>query len=112
MVSDMAQKRKTGVSASSGPVSPAAMSREEYTAALSRLGYSQEGFARLVGSSPRTGQKWALGETRIPGCVALLLRLLLRLPDPRALADQLGGLPTRTRTDSHGRKAKTKETAR
>jgi len=85
----MGQDRKLGV--------VPAMTRDEYLAAIATLGYSQEGFARLVGSSPRTGQKWALGETRIPGSVALLLRLLLLLPNPRALADQLGGAETRKR---------------
>ncbi len=53
------------------------MTANQYRAALSRLDLSQVGAARLVGADPRTGRRWALGERPIPGCVAILLKLLL-----------------------------------
>lgn len=74
------------------------MTGDEFKGALSRLGMSQERFARLVGAAPRTGQKWALGETRVPGSVVLLLTLLDRRPELLAVVESLGGLPTRQRT--------------
>ena len=64
------------------------MSADEFRAAIAALGISQQGFAKLVGASPRTGQKWGLGEARVPGSVAVLLRLLLARPELMAvLAD-------------------------
>lgn len=59
------------------------MDRDEFRAAIKTLGFSQEGIAELLGASARTGQKWALGEARVPGCVDLLLRLLLERPELR-----------------------------
>lgn len=76
-------------------VSGAPMSAEDYRAALDRLGFSQQGFAKAVGASPRTGQKWALGETRLPGTAALLLRLLLARPE---LVGLIASEPAATRT--------------
>ncbi len=61
------------------------MTADEYRLALADLGFSQHAFAKLVGANPRTGQKWALGEARIPGCVALLLRLLIARPELKAV---------------------------
>lgn len=53
------------------------MTANQYRAAIGRLDLSQVGAARLVGADPRTGRRWALGEVRIPECVAILLRLLV-----------------------------------
>jgi hypothetical protein len=53
------------------------MTANQFRAALDRLKLSQLGAARLVGADPRTARRWALGERNIPGCVAILLRLLL-----------------------------------
>lgn len=89
MLENMAQKGKTGVSA--------AMSADEYRDAISTLGYSQHAFAKLVGASPRTGQKWALGETRVPGSVALLTRLLLARPELKPVVEGMTPLAVRDR---------------
>jgi transcriptional regulator with XRE-family HTH domain len=74
------------------------MSAEEYRQLLEETGYSQQRFAVLVGTNKRTGQKWALGESRIPGCVALLLRLLQLRPEMKTVVEGLGALPPRARS--------------
>ncbi|MGE0700371.1 MAG: hypothetical protein AB7O57_14835 [Hyphomicrobiaceae bacterium] len=81
-----------------------AMSADEYRAKLAALGFPQERFAVVVGASPRTGQKWALGETRIPGCVALLLRLLELRPELVSVVNSMTPPPTRARTPSKAKK--------
>jgi hypothetical protein len=53
------------------------MTTKQYRAALDRLGLSQAKASALVGADPRTGRRWALGESDVPECVAILLRLLL-----------------------------------
>jgi hypothetical protein len=73
------------------------MNAQEYRAALASLGLAQEAFARMVGASPRTGQKWGLGETRIPGPVVMLLRLMLKRPDVRADIEAIGAPATLVR---------------
>lgn len=91
---------KIGVSVTHQAKIGAAMSADEYLAALDTLGFSQQGFAKAVGASPRTGQKWGLGESRIPGPVAVLLRLLMARPELVALLRQDAPPPTRTRVDA------------
>lgn len=54
------------------------MTANQFRTAIDKLGLSQVGAARLVGADPRTGRRWALGERPVPGCVAILLRLLLK----------------------------------
>jgi len=76
----------------------AAMTPDEYRAALKKIGYSQAKFAKLVGATPRTGQKWALGETRIPNLAAILLRLFLAHPKMVKVVEAMTPLPTRART--------------
>lgn len=53
------------------------MTANQFRTAIDRLGLSQVGAARLFGADPRTGRRWALGERPVPGCVAILLRLLV-----------------------------------
>lgn len=53
------------------------MTANQFRTAIKRLSLSQAGAAALVGADPRTGRRWALGERPVPGCVAILLRLLL-----------------------------------
>jgi hypothetical protein len=53
------------------------MTPNQFRTALDRLSLSQAGAAALVGADPRTGRRWALGESDIPECVAILLRLLV-----------------------------------
>ncbi|MFM7066649.1 MAG: helix-turn-helix domain-containing protein [Gammaproteobacteria bacterium] len=89
MVQNMAQKGKSGV--------VGAMGEAEYRDAIAALGYSQQAFARLVGASPRTGQKWALGETRVPGSVALIIRLLMARPELKPVVESMTPLTVRVR---------------
>lgn len=91
MLENMAQKGKTGVSA--------AMGAPEYRDAIAALGYSQQAFATLVGASPRTGQKWALGESRVPGSVALLIRLLMARPELKPVVESMTPLAVRVRRE-------------
>ena len=74
------------------------MTHEEYRDALDDLGYTQEEAASLLGVSPRTSRKWALDETRIPGSVAILLRLMRSRPELKPVIEDLGHLPTRERS--------------
>ena len=48
-------------------------------AALDRLKLSQLGAARLMGVDPRTVRRWDLDEAAVPECVAILLRLMIKL---------------------------------
>jgi len=52
------------------------MDKDQYRAALRELGMSQHMAAGLFGVTGKTSQNWALGKTRIPGSVAILLRLV------------------------------------
>lgn len=55
------------------------MTPNQYRSALSALDLSQERAAFWLQVSYRTSQNWALGERPVPGPVAKLLRLMLRL---------------------------------
>jgi hypothetical protein len=56
------------------------MSPDEYAKALDRLGFTNRGFClNVVGVNEKTGRDWKSGEARVPGSVAALLRLLLKL---------------------------------
>lgn len=51
------------------------MTPAQFRFALSRLGLTQVGAARLLGIDPRTARRYALGEREIPSPTAKLLRL-------------------------------------
>lgn len=55
------------------------MQPAEYRKALDRLEYTQEGFAELIGATPRTGQNWAT--VSVPPAVQTLVKLLLARPE-------------------------------
>ncbi|OKO70477.1 hypothetical protein AC629_40380 [Bradyrhizobium sp. NAS80.1] len=56
------------------------MSHDEYARALDRLGFSNRDFClNVVGVNDKTGRDWKSGETPVPGSVAALLRLMLKL---------------------------------
>lgn len=82
------------------------MTPDEYREALAAIGYSQQRFAELVGASGRTGQKWALGEARIPNAVVILLRLFEAHPKTLAAVEGMAPLATRTRPAKKPRRAK------
>lgn len=50
------------------------MTPAAFRAHLTRLGYSQAGFARLMKVDERTVRRWGTGETDIPVSVSMLLR--------------------------------------
>lgn len=75
-----------------------AMDAAEFRDGLDALGLTQGRFARIVGAAPRTGQKWALGEARIPGSVAILIRLLIARPELLSVVEALGAPPRRARS--------------
>jgi DNA-binding transcriptional regulator YiaG len=54
------------------------MDKDQYRAALRNLGMSQHTAAGLFGVTGKTSHNWALGKTRIPGSVALLLRYCVK----------------------------------
>lgn len=76
------------------------MTRDEYRAGLDSLGVTQEDFGRMVGATPRSGQRWALGESRIPGAVAILLRLMVARPELKPVIEDFGAPPVRSRAEA------------
>jgi hypothetical protein len=54
------------------------MNSKQYRDALDRLDLSQVAAGELFKVGSRTSRRWALDEARIPGPVAILLRLLLK----------------------------------
>lgn len=56
----------------------APMETEEYRAALDKLGINQQAAGRMFAVGSRTAGRWAQGQARIPGPVALVLRLMLK----------------------------------
>lgn len=62
------------------------MDQREFREALDALGMSQVDFSRLIAADARTVRRYALGETPVPGAVALLLRMLLARPELKAVA--------------------------
>jgi DNA-binding transcriptional regulator YiaG len=55
------------------------MTPKQFEDAIAKLGLSQVGAARFLKLSDRTVRKWVAGEARIPGSVAMLLRLMIKL---------------------------------
>jgi hypothetical protein len=55
------------------------MTPTEYKAALDRLEFSNRGFCFFIGASDRSGRFWLSGTYPIPGSVAALLRLGVKL---------------------------------
>ena len=55
------------------------MTPDEYAKALERLGFSNVGFCATISVNDRTGRDWKSGDAPVPGSVAALLRLMLKL---------------------------------
>jgi DNA-binding transcriptional regulator YiaG len=55
------------------------MTPKQYAEAIEHLGLSQRGAGKFLGVDERTSRKWIAGGARIPGSVAKLLRLMVRL---------------------------------
>jgi DNA-binding transcriptional regulator YiaG len=67
------------------------MTRNQYRAAIERLGLSQVKAARWLGITVRTSQNYAMGHTAIPEPTARLLRLVIALKLPPEEATKLWG---------------------
>lgn len=87
------------------PKSLQLMTLDEFRAGLKGIGYSQERFAELIGYSARTGQKWALGEARIPNSAAILLRLFIALPKALKAVEAMGPVAPRGRAPAKRKRA-------
>jgi hypothetical protein len=57
------------------------MTKDEYRLILQRLDLTQLRAAELLGIDARTSRHWALGERRVSGPAAILLRLLAARPE-------------------------------
>lgn len=78
------------------PESPQ-MDAATYRAALERFGFAQEGFAVALGYSGRAGQRWASGEAKVPGAVAVIVRLLEARPEMVQVLAQIAPMPAAAR---------------
>ncbi len=63
------------------------MQPEEYRAAIKALGFTQEGFAELVGAKPRTGQYWA--SVAVPPAVAFIVHMFQERPEIRDVGKKI-----------------------
>lgn len=55
------------------------MTSDQYRKAIAALGLSQVAAGHFLIGNPRTSRRWALGESKVPKSVAMLLRLMVRL---------------------------------
>lgn len=71
---------------------PKPMSKDEYGEALERLGISNRSFClEVIDVDDRSGRYWIDGTHAVPGSVAALLRLALRLKlKPEKLRELVG----------------------
>jgi DNA-binding transcriptional regulator YiaG len=53
------------------------MTSSQFTKALTRLGLTQQGFARVIGVNERTVRNWTGGRSDVPDCIAMLLNLMI-----------------------------------
>lgn len=88
------------------------MDAATYRMALERFGFAQEGFAVALGYSGRAGQRWASGEAKVPGAVAVIIRLLEARPEQVVVLSQIAPMPEASRKSRAGRKPKVSATAK
>jgi hypothetical protein len=55
------------------------MTSRQYRAAIEALGLSQIRAGRFLGVPTKTSSRWALGESRVPTAVGVLLKLMIAL---------------------------------
>lgn len=53
------------------------MDKNEYREALAKLDLSQAAAGEIFGVGARTSRRWALGQTRVPPSVGMLLKLMV-----------------------------------
>lgn len=80
------------------------MDADAYRVALERFGFAQEGFAVAMGYSGRAGQRWATGEAKVPGAVAVVVRLLDARPEMIQVLAQIAPMLEAKRKSNAGRK--------
>lgn len=80
------------------------LTADEFRAALASFGFTQQGFAAALGYSGKTGQRWAAGDTVIPGAVAVIVRLLLARPEQVSVLAEIAPMPKAARKSNAGRK--------
>lgn len=61
------------------------MTAAELLDALDRLDLEQLELARLIDVNGKTVRRWTADDGKVPGCVSLLMRLLLERPELREL---------------------------
>lgn len=54
------------------------MNKKQYREAIEKLGLSQVKASDFFAVTRKTSPRWARGETRVPGAVAKLLRVMLK----------------------------------
>lgn len=69
------------------PITPLAMSADEFRDAIAALGMTQRDAAKALEVDERTVRKWALGERAVPGPARVALRCIARLRVPGAARD-------------------------
>jgi hypothetical protein len=80
------------------------MPPDEFRAAMEPFGYAQEGFAIALGYSGRAGQRWATGEAKVPGAVAVVLRLLQARPELASVLAEIAPMPEAKKRSRAGRR--------
>ena len=53
------------------------MTNKQFSAALTRLGVTQQGFAETIKVNDRTVRNWVSGRSEVPTSIAMLVRLML-----------------------------------
>jgi hypothetical protein len=67
------------------------MTPKQYRAAIEALDLSQVRAGKFLGVTGRASQRWALGESRIPAPVSILLRLMISLKlSPEEVQERIG----------------------
>ena len=53
------------------------MTNKQFSAALTRMGVTQQGFAETIKVNDRTVRNWVSGRSEVPTAIAMLIRLML-----------------------------------
>ena len=90
------------------PTTACTLTPEQFTTALAGLGWKQSDFARRVGITPQSVNRWAAGTAPCPpwlaeylGAMAAIKALHARFIDPTAQGDTVEAAPTMP-TDTTG----------
>jgi DNA-binding transcriptional regulator YiaG len=53
------------------------MTNKQFSAALTRMGVTQQGFAETIRVNDRTVRNWVSGRSEVPTAIAMLVKLML-----------------------------------